>query len=612
MGHRLKAVAVTQCKQLSLVVICMLSVGILLACGGRKKEFTKGDELSPAEYAGSRGVISASQPQSVTIGTAGSSTLVERCTTKTLPLPVFDIVPVIQIVNGTSGIAGWDRGPGGVSVSNDFPFIGPVKNVGETVTDGQVGFEFNFTYPSNNYQFTQASIVVDTSRDTSDTEGIFVDGVFSGVPPSMVNTLSPHLSHPVYSNEKGATGGSGENSYYNTFSLTHYKHGEINSFNLDLKDLLAPTSLSEKDVLSDGNLKVVLGDDSPAHRPKLVIRGLTISSSALSCQTSSAISFENVYLHNDGNTTGDTALLGSVSTPYSAWNAVGTHAGFEMSFDAPLPKAELEDITLDTMMLRFRAKSVSQADAAVIVNGVGISTAGFDRSKVTDVVEEWANGATAAFTTYMASVSTVSSGVDSTLDLLSMLGHSKVRELLSQGQLNVAVAGDLYMRGLNHTSERKIGTQVDGPVLVLKGSYTVRVCNVPNSPSSPLSESGFVPPEPEIYEDCVMVAEEIAGDQQTTVLNDGKGPIIGTVQILDISSTSATIVWPTDEGSTTQVLYGITGTDQATTIDHNLTTFHQVHLTGLSPYKYYNIVVKSVDKYGNVSISAEQRFRTLR
>src|SRR5690606_28195713 len=112
------------------------------------------------------------------------------------------------------------------------------------------------------------------------------------------------------------------------------------------------------------------------------------------------------------------------------------------------------------------------------------------------------------------------------------------------------VAGELYFRGQAPTTNRKVGTQVSGPELVLDGDYTIEVCEIPNDPNSPLSENGFTPPEPEYKEVCTMVPESVAGNQSTKVLNDGKGPVIGKVQVLDIGSTTATIVWPTDEGST--------------------------------------------------------------
>ena len=356
----------------------------------------------------------------------------------------------------------------------------------------------------------------------------------------------------------------------------------------------------------------MLGDDSPAHQAFLVMRGLTISSSALSCTTSSSITFQNVYLHNDGNTTGEVAFTGALSNPFVTWGSMGSFAGFEYNFDAPLPQAELTDINLSAVSLRFRAKSQARGEAAIIINGVGISTAGFTRSSATEVIEEWEDSATASFSTFISGVSLNANGADTSLDLLSLLGHTKVRSLLSQGKLNIAVAGDLYMRGINNTSARTVGVQVGGPELVLNGTYTVQVCNVPNDPNSPLREGGFVPPEPETVETCELVPEQIAGNQSTVVLNDGAGPAIGTIQVLDISSTTATIVWPTDEGSSTQVLYGITDSSTPTSLDATLTTFHQVQLSGLLPYKYYNFVVVSTDKYGNSTTSPEQRFRTLR
>ncbi len=131
-----------------------------------------------------------------------------------------------------------------------------------------------------------------------------------------------------------------------------------------------------------------------------------------------------------------------------------------------------------------------------------------------------------------------------------------------------------------------------------------------------MTEAGYIeqPVEMEEYTETVTVTEdgqEIAsgGDE---VLNDGAGPLLASLQIQDLKSNSATIIWSTDEGSTSQVKYGIAAADNETVEDTALTTFHRVVLTGLSPYKYYKYQVISKDKFGNTSSSDVAVFTTLR
>jgi len=177
------------------------------------------------------------------------------------------IYPVTMIVQGGQagafGITGWnfDGTNGGVNALNDFPFPGAPIPIGNLTTDRQTPFEFSYTYPPNNYQLGEAHLIIDTQRDNSDTEAIFVDGVFSGRPPS-VNGSSTRVSDAVYILGLAAADPT-KNTYYIDWSLAHYKQGQKNTFDLNLVDLLNKTAKTPVDVLNDGYLPVVTGDDSP-------------------------------------------------------------------------------------------------------------------------------------------------------------------------------------------------------------------------------------------------------------------------------------------------------------------------------------------------------------
>jgi phosphodiesterase/alkaline phosphatase D-like protein len=64
----------------------------------------------------------------------------------------------------------------------------------------------------------------------------------------------------------------------------------------------------------------------------------------------------------------------------------------------------------------------------------------------------------------------------------------------------------------------------------------------------------------------------------------------------DVTATSATIVWATNEVATSLVVYGPSASYGSTTIqDMSLVTSHRVSLTGLSPQTTYHYKVKSTD-----------------
>lgn len=553
----------------------VLAVLMALVDGcGKKKPFDRGEELSPAVLGGSGG--SRTQTTQTTSTKTG--------TNKTL----YNIVNVTQIVEATSGIAEWNVA--------DLPFTGPVVAIGQSVLDTQTPFQFAYSYPQNNYQFVEAHLVIETSKDTSDTEAIFVDGVLSGRPPAgAVNTASPHITDKVYFGSGAAT----LNTYYIDWSLGHYQPNTRNSFDLNVSDLLAATTKTAIETLSDGKLNVATADDSPIFQAYLVIRGRTISSSSLSCVTSNTYTFKNDYLHNDGNTLGQNAVTGNVQSAYTTWNVAGTYDGTQFYYDSVLPKVETENTTITSAKLAMTAKRQATGKAAVIINGVGISQTGFDRSVATDAVESWEDAATPAFDTFMTGVLTTNSTVS--LDLVTLLGAERVRELLAQGKLNITLAGNLYASATNKpTTDRAVGVQVSGPRLQIEGTYFTEVCTVPNDPTSPLTQDGLV----ETNE------EEV--DDETVVTNDGAGPEMTSVQAVEITSTKATIIWMTDEPSTSQVRYGVGSLTSETPEDTKRTTYHQVELTGLSPYKYYNFQVVSKDKFGNETMSEIDVFVTLR
>lgn len=78
-------------------------------------------------------------------------------------------------------------------------------------------------------------------------------------------------------------------------------------------------------------------------------------------------------------------------------------------------------------------------------------------------------------------------------------------------------------------------------------------------------------------------------------------PILNGVNVIQTSSTSATIGWTTSSGASSQVFYGTTpALGQSSALDGGLVVSHLVTLTGLLPNTSYYYEVESVDHHGNV------------
>ena len=92
---------------------------------------------------------------------------------------------------------------------------------------------------------------------------------------------------------------------------------------------------------------------------------------------------------------------------------------------------------------------------------------------------------------------------------------------------------------------------------------------------------------------------------------DTTPPTISNVQVIDITETSATITWTTDEPADSTVEYGTTTSYGSTEYDPTLVTSHSITLTGLSPGTTYHFRVKSTDAAGNTAVSGDYTFTTL-
>src|SRR5206468_2890967 len=89
-------------------------------------------------------------------------------------------------------------------------------------------------------------------------------------------------------------------------------------------------------------------------------------------------------------------------------------------------------------------------------------------------------------------------------------------------------------------------------------------------------------------------------------------PTISSVASGNVTSSSATITWTTNEPADSQVVYGTTpgSYPNASPVNGALATGHSVGLSGLSPGTTYVYRVKSKDAAGNLATSAEFSFVT--
>ncbi len=97
----------------------------------------------------------------------------------------------------------------------------------------------------------------------------------------------------------------------------------------------------------------------------------------------------------------------------------------------------------------------------------------------------------------------------------------------------------------------------------------------------------------------------------TTETADTTPPVIFNIQVSNITETSATIIWQTDEESDSVVNYGLTTSYGSTVSGETAVTYHEVNLSNLTDGTVYHYQVKSTDNAGNQTQSSDRTFTTL-
>jgi hypothetical protein len=92
---------------------------------------------------------------------------------------------------------------------------------------------------------------------------------------------------------------------------------------------------------------------------------------------------------------------------------------------------------------------------------------------------------------------------------------------------------------------------------------------------------------------------------------DTTPPAISSVNSSNVTTSSATITWNTNEGSDTQVEYGkTTSYGSSTSLNSSMVTSHSASLGNLTAGTLYHYRVKSKDSVGNLAVSANFTFTT--
>jgi hypothetical protein len=87
---------------------------------------------------------------------------------------------------------------------------------------------------------------------------------------------------------------------------------------------------------------------------------------------------------------------------------------------------------------------------------------------------------------------------------------------------------------------------------------------------------------------------------------DTVAPVISGVTPVDVGTTSATLIWLTDEPASSQVQYGLTPTyGNLSPVSPGPVTAHSMTITGLASATVYHYRVRSIDRAGNEAISGD-------
>jgi hypothetical protein len=144
------------------------------------------------------------------------------------------------------------------------------------------------------------------------------------------------------------------------------------------------------------------------------------------------------------------------------------------------------------------------------------------------------------------------------------------------------------------------GGSSGSPVLAYSDHLVVSLHHCANCPNRGV-------PIPSIISD---LGSSIPANAIGGTIPDPDPPVISNVTVVDITDTTARIVWDTDEPADSLVHYGLTTSYGSTESDSSYVTSHSIILTGLTPDTTYHYKVVSSDPSSNTAESGDYIFTT--
>jgi hypothetical protein len=252
--------------------------------------------------------------------------------------------------------------------------------------------------------------------------------------------------------------------------------------------------------------------------------------------------------------------------------------------------------------------TISSPQDGAVVNGAPITVTGSVSNNAGVTVN--GVGASVSGNAYSASIP-LNEGLN-TIAVVALDGFGQSETvrvsvtLLSPGTLTVAVTS--ATTGLPIQSALVSVTDSAGILQTAltdaNGEYTI--ANItPGSLTGTITKEGYVS----------YVLSEVISARETLILDVGLSlddPVISLLTVTDITASTATIRWTTDQLTNGQVDYGPTSAYGSLSLSQTMTTDHRVVLTGLTPDTLYHFRVTSTNSAGASVSLADMTFTTLR
>jgi len=279
------------------------------------------------------------------------------------------------------------------------------------------------------------------------------------------------------------------------------------------------------------------------------------------------------------------------------------------------PTASVIDRNSATIVWTTDEPSTSQVEYSTSSNLTNSSLT----TEITDLHREHSvviSGLTASTTYYYRVISKDSSGNSTTSAIYSFTTATTKEDVIPPTISNVASSTTLNSVTITWTTDEESNSIVDYGTTKSLGLMAGNVDELTLSHS--VTITGLSASTTYYFQ---VRSQDSAGNTATdnnsgnyysfTTLKDTTPPIITEVSVSTVSDTKATIVWKTNELSTSQVIYGTTASyGSQTEEDTTLTYQHSVTLTGLTKKTTYHFKVVSKDSAGNSTSSADYTFTT--